>query len=89
MKFKQLRARMVEQELDGIHMAQILRISRATMSHKLCGKTPWTSEEIITICKALLIPTGEIPRFFFPNQYAESTAEDEVSQLRLAKEWAL
>jgi hypothetical protein len=89
MKYKQLRARMVEQELDGIHLSQILRISRATMSHKLCAKTSWSSEEIITLCKALSIPAGEIPRYFFPNQYAASVAEDEISQLRRAKERAL
>jgi len=70
MKHRLLRAQMVEQGIDGIHMARILHLSRATVSHKLCARTPWKSDEIVVLRKTLHIDQSEIPRYFFDGDSA-------------------
>lgn len=65
MKHRMLRARMIEQGIDGIHMARILRTTPTTVSSRLCAKSQWKGNEIVTICKALNIDMNDIPKYFF------------------------
>ncbi len=65
MKHRLLRSKMLEQGIDGMHMARILRTTPTTMSSRLCAKSQWKANEIVTMCKALNIDLRDIPKYFF------------------------
>lgn len=67
MKHRLLRSKMMEQGIDGIHMARILRTTPTTISSRLCANSQWKANEIVIVCKALHIDLRDIPKYFFEN----------------------
>ena len=60
----ELRAEMVRNGFDGQALADLLGCSRTTVSSKLCGKSPWTSDEMYFILDIFGIPDSELGRYF-------------------------
>ena len=63
--FSELSGLIVAKYRTRKQFATAANISPASLSMKLNGKTPWTSEEIITAQTLLDFPPEEINRYFF------------------------
>lgn len=68
-KFKSLRARIMELDYNLSDIARILNISEAAFSRKITGKNDFKASEIEKIVNLLQIPADRIDEFFFPNIY--------------------
>lgn len=65
-RYKKLRIRMMECDIDLKHLAGVILRGRTTTSARLNGHEPWDLDEIYAICGALDIPHSEIHIFFPP-----------------------
>lgn len=63
--YSKLLGRMKELGYTQAKLAKEIGISKATLNAKLNNWFPFTTDEIIAICKVLKIPTKEITKFFY------------------------
>lgn len=64
--FWRLRARFRECGLFDAELAQATGIAQSTLSRRMRGTMPWTSDEIAAVCRVVGISRTEIGEFFFP-----------------------
>ena len=48
-----------------IHMAELMGVSKMTMTYRMSGKLPFTQPEIMDMCRILGITKSQIPLYFF------------------------
>lgn len=60
-----LRGRMAEKKYSIRKLASVIGIHENTLSNKLYGKTYFSIDEVMQICKVLDITSEEIVPFFF------------------------
>lgn len=65
-RYKKLRIRMMECDMDLHQLASVILRSRTTASARLNGHEPWNIEEIYAVCEKLDIPYAEIHVYFPP-----------------------
>ena len=65
--FWRLRARFRDYGLFDSELAQAAGIAQSTLSRRMRGTMPWTSDEIKTICPVLNIPQKQVGAYFFPD----------------------
>ena len=65
MNIPKLRAKMVEKEITGTKMAEILGISHTAFSNKMRQVSQFTQREMSTIAKTLDLSIDEISDIFF------------------------
>lgn len=65
--FWRLRARFRDYGLFDSELAQATGIAQSTLSRRMRGTMPWTSDEIKTICRVLNIPQEQVGAYFFPD----------------------
>lgn len=63
--YSKLLGRIKECGLTQKEIAESIGITRQTLSAKINGHFSFSSDEIISISKILLIPTKEIGKYFF------------------------
>lgn len=65
MNSNRLRARMIEAGYTQRSLAQAIGKSENTLSNKMSGKTPFTTDEVLAICDCLhIIDNGERAQIF-------------------------
>lgn len=64
-KFHKLRVRFAECEMRQGDVAQAAGIAKSTMTARMKGYQPWTSDEIMTVAKVLNIPREQFGEYFF------------------------
>lgn len=72
--FWRLRTRFRDYGLFDAELAQVTGIAQSTLSRRMRGAQPWTSDEIKTICQVLNIPQEQIGAYFFPDLEKEDPA---------------
>lgn len=65
--FWRLRARFRDYGLFDSELAQATGIAQSTLSRRMRGTMPWTSDEIKTIFRVLNIPQEQVGAYFFPD----------------------
>lgn len=65
MKFLKLRGRIKEKGFTEQEFANMLSLSRTSLSLRMNGKTEWSLSDIEKACEILSIPSTEIPEYFF------------------------
>ena len=65
--FWRLRARFRDYGLFDSELAQATGIAQSTLSRRMRGTMPWTSDEIKTICRVLNIPQEQVGAYFVPD----------------------
>ena len=60
-----LRGKMRECGFTQEQLAAVIDMNKGTLSFKLNGRTAFTIDETLAICKALDIPTSEISAYFY------------------------
>ena len=63
--FHKLRVRFAECEMRQGDVAQAAGIAKSTMTARMKGYQPWTSDEIMAVAKVLDIPREQYGEFFF------------------------
>lgn len=63
--FRKLRIRMMEMDLNQSDVAEMAGVCANTLSTRMTGFRPWTSDEITAVARVLEIPNAEIGAFFF------------------------
>lgn len=63
----EIRAQMVRRGMKGPDLAGKLGVSDSTISAKLCGRTPWTVDEMYYIMDLFHIPYAELHIYFPKN----------------------
>lgn len=63
----EIRAEMVRHGMSGAEFGEKLGVSGATVSAKLCGKTPWTVDEMYYIMDLFNLPYNKLHVFFPKN----------------------
>ena len=63
--FHRLRVRFAEMELRQGDVAQAAGMAKSTMTARMKGYQPWTSDEITRVAAVLNIPREQIGEFFF------------------------
>lgn len=63
--FRKLRVRMTEFELTQADVADMAGMRSNTLSTRMTGFRPWTSDEITAVARVLEIPNAEIGAYFF------------------------
>lgn len=69
--FTKLRARFLEEDIDQKSIAALIHIDPSTLSKKLMGYSPFTSDEMYMICDVLNIKDNEL-HIFFPRRQQEA-----------------
>lgn len=64
-KFHKLRVRFAECEMRQGDVAQAAGIAKSTMTARMKGYQPWTSDEIMAVAKVLNIPLEQFGEYFF------------------------
>lgn len=64
--YKKLRARMVEAGCDGGRLAELVGITKSTLSRKLCGHLCWTLDEAYRVLAVLRVRPELIGEYFPP-----------------------
>ena len=64
-KFHKLRVRFAECEMRQGDVAQAAGIAKSTMTARMKGSQPWTSDEIMAVAKVLNIPREQFGEYFF------------------------
>ncbi len=64
-KFHKLRVRFAECEMRQGDVAQAAGIAKSTMTARMKGYQPWTSDEIMAVAKVLNIPREQFGEYFF------------------------
>lgn len=64
-KFHKLRVRFAECEMRQGDVAQAAGIAKSTMTARMKGYQPWTSDEIMDVAKVLNIPREQFGEYFF------------------------
>ena len=64
-KFHKLRVRLAECEMRQGDVAQAAGIAKSTMTARMKGYQPWTSDEIMAVAKVLNIPREQFGEYFF------------------------
>ena len=64
-KFHKLRVRFAECEMRQGDVAQAAGITKSTMTARMKGYQPWTSDEIMAVAKVLNIPREQFGEYFF------------------------
>ena len=64
-KFHKLRVRFAEMELRQGDVAQAAGMAKSTMTARMKGYQPWTSDEIMAVAKVLNIPREQFGEYFF------------------------
>lgn len=68
--FRKLRIRMMEHDLTQSDVAELAGVCANTLSTRMTGFRPWTSDEIVAVARVLEIPTSEIGAYFFDDASA-------------------
>lgn len=63
--YHKLRVRFAEMELRQGDVAQATGMAKSTMTARMKGYQPWTSDEITRVAAVLNIPREQIGEFFF------------------------
>lgn len=63
--FHKLRVRFAEMEMRQGDVAQAAGMAKSTMTARMKGYLPWTSDEITRVAAILNIPREQIGEFFF------------------------
>lgn len=63
--FHKLRVRFAECEMRQGDVAQAAGMAKSTMTARMKGYKPWTSDEITRVAAVLNIPREQIGEFFF------------------------
>lgn len=63
--FHRLRVRFAEMEMRQGDVAQAACMAKSTMTARMKGYQPWTSDEITRVAAVLNIPREQIGEFFF------------------------
>ena len=63
--YHKLRVRFAEMEMRQGDVAQAAGMATSTMTARMQGKQPWTSDEITRVAAVLNIPREQIGEFFF------------------------
>lgn len=77
-RYKKLRIRMMEYDMDLKHLAGVILRGRTTTSARLNGHEPWDLDEVYAICSALEIPPTEIHIYFPPLKQEASSKKRQV-----------
>lgn len=64
-KLHKLRVRFAECEMRQGDVAQAAGIAKSTMTARMKGYQPWTSDEIMAVAKVLNIPREQFGEYFF------------------------
>ncbi len=64
MNVNELRSRMVLKNLNERKLAEMLQVSKNTMSSRMTGRRPFTLKEIRRICEILEISDDEAAKIF-------------------------
>ena len=64
-KFHKLRVRFAECEMRQGDVAQAAGIAKSTMTARMKGYQPWTSDEIMAVAEVLNIPREQFGEYFF------------------------
>ena len=64
-KFHKLRVRFAECEMRQGDVAQAAGIAKSTMTARMKGYQPWTSDENMAVAKVLNIPREQFGEYFF------------------------
>ena len=62
--FHKLRVRFAEMELKQNEVARAAQMAPSTLTARMQGKQPWTSDEITRVAAVLNIPREQIGEFF-------------------------
>lgn len=63
--FHKLRVRFAECEMRQGDVAQAAGMAKSTMTARMKGYQPWTSDEIMAVAKVLNIPREQFGEYFF------------------------
>lgn len=63
--YSKLAGRITEVAGTKIHMAELMGMSKMTMTYRMQNKLPFTQPEIMDMCKILGITKSQIPLYFF------------------------
>ena len=63
----ELRAEMVRNGYNATRLASAIGCTPVTVSHRLCGKSPWTSREMYIIMDLFNLPYERLNTFFPKN----------------------
>lgn len=67
-KYGKLRGRIIEKYGSISAIADLLSMSRISLSRKLTGKSPFTTPDISEMCKLLSIKESDIGKYFFEEE---------------------
>lgn len=65
MEYLKLRGKIRETKLTEAKLANLLNISKSSISSRINGKSQWKIDEIEKTCKILNIPVEMIGEYFF------------------------
>lgn len=63
-KYRKLRTRMYELDVDQGWLAQKMGTTRVYISNRFCGKSKWAVDEMYRVCRLLKIPPSEMLDYF-------------------------
>lgn len=63
---RKLKGKMSEHNIKQFELAEVLRLSSASISNRMSGRHPFNIYEIYKICDILQIPYEQIPVYFPP-----------------------
>lgn len=63
--FHKLRVRFAELEMKQGEVAKRANMAESTLTARMTGRLPWTSDEIMAVAKVLNIPREQFGEYFF------------------------
>ena len=60
----EIRAEMVRMGINGKELAEKLGCAQTTLSAKLCGKTPWNTDEMYYLMDLFKLPLNQLHIYF-------------------------
>lgn len=64
MKYRKLRAKMLEMGVDAEWLGRKIGLSAASFSHRMTGRIPWKMTEVFQILDILHLPETDLLMYF-------------------------
>ena len=79
--FAKLRLKMAEKNINQQLLSEVCNICRQSLSYKLAGLRPFTTDEIYLICNVLDIPEEEILKYF-PRRDTQCQKDEAIKEFK-------
>lgn len=71
-RYRKMRARMLELDVDGKWLARQLGLCQQSLSNRMTLRTPWSVDEAYKVLELLRVPAEELHIYFPPNGVSQN-----------------